>query len=250
MYTRVKTAKEIANLRVSGRILAEILAQVADKAVEGVSGKQIDSFVLKQALAAGARCSFKNYNGFPGHICISKNDEVVHGIPGYKKFKKGDVVSFDFGITYGGMITDSAFTMVIGGEPKGEVSRLLETTEESLYAGLEEIEAGDSVGDISNAIEKVLRPAGLGIFKELVGHGVGHEIHEQPDIPNYGRAGVGPKLKRNMSVAIEPMASLGKADIKTDDDGWTIRTVDGSIAAHYEHTILVTDDGCEILTAL
>lgn len=250
MYTRVKTANQIKNLRASGAILADILAGVKEEARVGTTGKDIDDYVLKMAQLAGARCAFKGYNGFPAHICISLNDEVVHGIPDSKKFKQGDVVSFDFGVIFGSMITDSAFTMVIGENPSGDKKRLLETVEESLYLGLEAVEANTATGDISSAIENVLKPAGLGIFKELVGHGVGHHVHEQPDIPNYGRAGQGAIVQRDMSLAIEPMACLGKAAIKTDRDGWTIRTVDGSLAAHFEHTVLVTDDGCEILTKL
>lgn len=250
MYTRVKAAKEIENLRTSGRILAEILEGVKDEAHVGVSGKDIDDYVLKMAQLSGVKCSFKGYNGFSGHICISVNDEVVHGIPNDKPFKKGDVVSFDFGVTYGGMITDSAFTMVIGEEPSGDKKRLIEATENSLYVGLESVQAGGFTGDIGNAIQSVLEEAGLGIMRELVGHGVGHHVHEEPDIPNYGRRGEGSLLKKNMSLAIEPMTSLGRSEIKLDDDGWTIRTVDGSLAAHFEHTILVTDDGCEIVTKL
>lgn len=237
-------------MRASGRILAEILEEVRTQAKEGLTGKEIDDLVLKKALNAGARCAFKGYNGYQGHICISINDEVVHGIPHKKPFKKGNVVSFDFGITYQGMITDGAFTVVIGEQPWGDKKRLLEATETSLYAGLEEVDAGDHIGDIGAAISAVLEQAGLGVFEELVGHGVGHQVHEQPDIPNYGRAGVGPILKKGMTIAIEPMASLGGIAIKTDADNWTIRTADGSLAAHFEHTVLVTDDGCEILTKL
>jgi len=250
MYTRIKTTKEIENLRISGRILAEILEGIKDEARAGVSGKDIDDYVLKMSQLANAKCSFKGYGGFPGHICISINDEIVHGIPHKKPFKKGDVVSFDFGITYGGMITDSAFTMVIDEAPSGDKKRLIEATENSLYIGLENIGAGDHIGDIGAAIQSVLEGAKLGFFKELVGHGVGHQVHEEPDIPNYGKAGSGPVLKKGMSLAIEPMACLGRDDLIVDDDGWTIRTVDGSLAAHFEHTILVTDDGCEILTKL
>ncbi len=250
MYTRVKSAKEIDAMRTGGRILAEILEGIKDEAHEGVTGKDIDDFVLKMASLAGAKCAFKGYNGFPGHICISVNDEIVHGIPNDTPFKKGDVVSFDFGILYGGLVTDSAFTMVIDEYPSGDVKRLIEATEASLYNGLEEIDAGDHTGDIGAQIEAVLREANLGIIEELVGHGVGHSVHEEPDIPNYGKAGTGPVMKKNMTLAIEPMATLGGKEIKVDDDGWTIRTADGSLAAHFEHTILVTDDGCEILTAL
>lgn len=250
MYTRVKTAKEIENLRISGRILAEILEGIKDEARAGVSGKDIDDYVLKMAQLSGGKCSFKGYSGFPGHICISVNDEIVHGIPNNKPFKKGDVVSFDFGITYGGMITDSAFTIVIDENPSGDKKRLIESTENSLYVGLENIGAGNHIGDIGAAIQSVLEEANLGIIKELVGHGVGHHVHEEPDIPNFGRFGEGATLKEGMTLAIEPMATLGRSDIKIDSDQWTIRTVDGSLAAHFEHTVLVTEDGCEILTKL
>ena len=250
MYTRVKSAKEIENMRTSGRILAGVLEGIKEEARVGISGKDIDDFVLKMATLSGGKCAFKGYNGFPGHICISVNDEIVHGIPNDTPFKKGDVVSFDFGINYGGMITDSAFTMVIGEEATGDKKRLIDATEASLYAGLEEIDADDHIGDIGHNIEQVLRQANLGIIEELVGHGVGHAVHEEPDIPNYGKMGMGPLMKKGMTLAIEPMATLGGNEIRMDSDGWTIRTADGSLAAHFEHTVLVTEDGCEILTKL
>lgn len=250
MFTRVKTADEIENLRKSGRILAEILQGVREIAKPGVSGLDVDAFVASEAEGVNAKCAFKGYNGFPASICISANDEVVHGIPSDRPFETGDVVKFDFGINYGGMITDSAFTMVIGEQPTGDKKRLIEATEAALYRGLEEIEAGDRVGDISAAIEEALKGTGLGIVRDLVGHGVGHQVHEEPDIPNHGRAGRGPVLKKHMSLAIEPITTLGDYNIKMDDDGWTVRTVDGSLAAQFEHTILVLEDGCEILTKL
>ena len=250
MYTRVKTAKEIDNMRASGRILALIMAQVRELAREGVTGRDVDDFVGKEAILAKASCAFSGYEGFPNNICVSINDEIVHGIPTDKPFKKGDVVSFDFGISYHGMITDSAFTMVIDEEPKGDIKRLIEATEARLYAGLEEIDAGDHIGDISESIQAVLEQAHLGIIRELVGHGVGHDVHEMPDIPNYGKNNTGPTLKKHMTIAVEPMATLGSNKIKTDSDGWTIRTADGSLSAHFEHTVLVLEDGCEILTSL
>ncbi len=250
MFTKVKTPAEIENIRKSGRILAEILQGVREVAKPGATGLDIDAFVGSEAEGVNAICAFKNYEGFPGNICISTNDEVVHGIPNDRPFEKGDVVTFDFGINYGGMITDAAFTMVIGEQPTGDKKRLIEGTEAALYRGLEEIDAGDHIGDISAAIGDALNGAGLGIVRELVGHGVGHEVHEQPDIPNYGRAGQGPVLKKHMSLAIEPITTLGDHKIKVDSDGWTIRTADGSLAAHFEHTVLVLDDGCEILTKL
>ena len=177
MFTRVKSTSEIENLRKSGRILAEILQGVREVAKPGVTGLDVDAFVASEADGVKATCAFAGYNGFPGNICISNNDEVVHGIPNGKPFKKGDVMTFDFGINYGGMITDSAFTMVIGEEPSGDKKRLIETTEAALYRGLESIEAGGRVGDIGAAIGTVLDDAGLGIVRELVGHGVGHSVH-------------------------------------------------------------------------
>lgn len=250
MYTRVKTAKEIENMRASGHILAEILQTVKDFAREGVTGLEVDALVLKQALQANARCSFKGYNGYPAHVCISTNDVVNHGIPDNTAFKKGDVISFDFGIVYNGMITDSAITVVISEEPRGDKKRLVEVTEASLYAGLEQIEANCRVGDISAMIARTLEEAKLGIVKNLVGHGVGHMLHEEPDIPNYGRAGTGPTLKKGMTIAVEPITTLGGDEIEFGADGWNIRTSDGSLSAQFEHTVLVTDDGCEILTKL
>lgn len=250
MFTRVKTSAEIANLRKSGRILAEILQGVREIAKLGVTGLDINAYVASEAKKASAKCAFTGYQGFPGNICVSAGDEVVHGLPNDRPFKKGDVITFDFGINYGGMITDAAFTMVIGEKPSGDIKKLLETTKTALYRGFEEVGAGNHVGDISAAIEEVLSSAGLGIVRDLVGHGVGHQVHEEPDIPNYGKAGQGPILKKNMSLAIEPITTLGSHEVKIDPDGWTVRTVDGSIAAQFEHTVLVLDGGCEILTKL
>ncbi len=250
VYNRVKSTKEIDNLRMSGRILAEILQSVSKMAVPGVTGKEIDRFAGDLARKAKAKCVFNGYNGYPANICISTNAIVNHGIPDDTAFKKGDVISFDFGISYNGMITDSALTRVIGEAPSGDKKRLLEATEDSLYAGLEEIEANCRVGDISFAISEVLNQARLGIVEELVGHGVGHMIHEQPDIPNKGRAGLGPTLKKGMTIAVEPITTLGSGAVEFDKDGWTIRTADNTLSAQFEHTVLVTEDGCEILTKL
>lgn len=250
MYNRVKTTKEIDNLRVSGQILAEILQGISRNAKEGTTGKEIDAFVLAEATKAKAKCVFNGYNGYPANICISNNEIVNHGIPDATPFKKGDVISFDFGISYNGMITDSAITLVISEEATGDKKRLVEATESSLYAGLEQVEANCRVGDIGAAISQVLNQARLGVVQELVGHGVGHTIHEQPDIPNYGRAGSGPLLKKGMTIAVEPITTLGSGAISFDDDGWTIRSADNTLSAQFEHTVLVTDDGCEILTKI
>ncbi len=250
MYNRVKTAKEIDNLRDSGRILAEILAGVREAAQPGATGKDIDRLVATQAGKAKAKCVFNGYNGYPANICISNNEVVNHGIPDNKQFKQGDVISFDFGVSFGGMITDSAVTIVIGEAPSGDKKRLLEVTEGSLYDGLEQVRAGCRVGDISAAIGGTIEKFGLGVVKELVGHGVGHMIHEQPDIPNYGRTNTGPVLKKGMTIAVEPITTLGSGAVEFDKDGWTIRTADNTLSAQFEHTVLVTEDGCEILTTL
>lgn len=249
MFTRVKTASEIEAIRVSGGMLAAVL-QVIDKKIEpGMSGLDASEFAKKELKALGGKASFLGYGGFPDVICISNNDEIVHGIPTDTPFKEGDLVSFDFGVTYKGMITDSAFSKFIGAAPSKDAERLLKATEQSMYAGIDTLKDGVRVGDIAAAIERVLKRERLGIVRELVGHGVGHEVHEGPDIPNYGVAGTGPKLSAGMTIAIEPMATLGAHAISVDDDEWTIRTADGSLAAHFEHTILITDNGHEILTA-
>lgn len=249
MFTRVKTPEEIANMRESGHMLAAILKQLPDMVVPGMTGLDISDFCKKELKAFGATGPFLGYGGFPDVICISPNDVVVHGIPNKTAFKDGDVVGFDFGVKYNGMITDSAFTMVVGGSTKTK-KRLLQNTERALYAAIEQIKGGVRTGDIAAGAQKVLEAANLGIVRDLVGHGVGHAVHEDPNIPNYGMAGTGSVLKSGMTVAIEPMATLGDYHVAIDQtDGWTVRTVDGSLAAHFEHTVLITDDGYEILTA-
>jgi methionyl aminopeptidase len=248
MFTRVKTAEEIANMRESGRMLAAILQQIPERAVPGATGKDIAQLCKKELKAFGAKAPFLGYGGFPDVICISANDVVVHGIPNDSPFKEGDVIGFDFGVQYKGMITDSAFSMVVGASTKTK-KRLLKQTERAMYAGIEQIKDGVRTGDIAAAIQKVLDGASLGIVRDLVGHGVGHAVHEDPNIPNYGVAGTGPALKAGMTIAIEPMATLGNWRVKMDPDGWAIRTADGTLAAHFEHTVLITNDGYDILTA-
>lgn len=249
MFTRVKTQSEIENIRTSGGMLASVLQTIDREVHAGMTGKDVSEIAKRELKKLGGKPSFLGYGGFPDVICISLNDEVVHGIPTDVPFKDGDLVSFDFGVTYKGMITDSAFSKFVGSAPNKDAERLLKTTEQSMYGGIETLKNGVRVGDISSAIERVLKREKLGIIRELVGHGVGHELHEDPNIPNYGVAGTGPKLSSGMTIAIEPMATLGTQHISVDDDEWTIRTGDGSLAAHFEHTILITDDGCEILTA-
>jgi methionyl aminopeptidase len=248
MFTRVKTADEIANMRESGKMLAAILKKIAQMVEPGVSGVDVSQLAKKELKAYGATGPFLGYQGYPDVICISPNDVVVHGIPDARPFKDGDIIGFDFGVQYKGMITDSAFSAVIGNSTKTK-KRLLKETERALYAGIEQVKNGVRTGDIAAGVQKVLEAAQLGIVRDLVGHGVGHQVHEDPNIPNYGMAGTGSVLKTGMTIAIEPMATLGDYHVKIERDGWTIRTVDGSLSAHFEHTVLITPDGYEILTA-
>jgi methionyl aminopeptidase len=250
MFTRIKTPEEIESMRTSGQMLATILKRIKESAATGITGKDISALAAKELKALGGKPSFLGYGGFPDVICISRNDEIVHGIPNAQAFQEGDIVSFDFGVTYKGMITDSAFTMIIGHvKADKDVERLLKATERSLYDGIEQLKDGVRVGDIAATIQKTLDNAGLGIVRELVGHGVGHQVHEDPNIPNYGVRSTGPMLKKGMTIAIEPMATLGSHKIKFDPDGWSVRTADGSLSAHFEHTILITEGNYEILTA-
>ena len=234
-------------------ILATILNGLREHVTVGMTGTDIDSWVANEIKRLGATATYREpVPDFPGVICISVNDAIVHGVPTEYVFEEGDVVGFVLVITYKGMKTDSAFTMVIGDRPSGAVRHLLSTTERSLYAGIDAIKgAGTRTGDIGAAVEKVLAEGKLGIIRELVGHGVGQEMHMGPDVPNYGHSGTGMVLQVGDTIAIEPMATLGGEKIYTDpDDQWTISTRDGSLAAHFEHTVLITEDGAEILTQL
>ncbi len=246
-----KTAAEIQAMREGGKILATIFRDLKAYAQVGMSELEIDAWVEKQITRHGAIATYKTAEvNFPGVICISVNEAITHGIPTDYILQKGDVVGFDFVITYKGMKTDSAFTMVVGEEPRGVVKHLLRVTERSLYAGIDAIKGPVHVGDISAAVEKVLNDGKLGIIRELVGYGIGHEMHEAPEVPNYGKAGTGPLLVPGDTIAIEPLASLGSEYIKTDTDGWTLVTRDSSLSAQFEHTVLILDDGVEILTQL
>jgi methionyl aminopeptidase len=251
MSQRHKTEAEIQAMREGGKILASIFADLKKIVVPGMSELEADAWVEKEIAARGAIATYKTSEvNFPNVICISTNDEIVHGIPSEYVFEIGDVVSFDLVITYKGMKTDSAFTMIVGEQPTGIKKHLLNFTERSLYAGIDAIKGPVRVGDIGAAVEKVLNEGKLGVIRELVGHGVGHEMHEAPEVPNYGKAGSGVLLTPGDTIAIEPMATLGGERIKNDGDGWTISTRDGSLAAHFEHTVLITQDGVEVLTQL
>lgn len=245
----VKSADEILAMRESGRILALVLERMKKEGQPGATPRDMAVIAEKELRALGGEPAFKGYHGYPDVICISVNDQVQHSIPNDRPFESGDVVNYDFGVKYKGMITDSGITVPIGQTGKAE-ARLLQGTQQALIAGIAQVKAGCKVGSISNAIEEVLKKHRLGIVRELVGHGVGHALHEEPNIPNYGRAGTGPVLKAGMTIAIEPIATLGSEAIIGDPDGWTLWTADGSKSAQFEHTVLVTETGAEILTAL
>jgi methionyl aminopeptidase len=248
MFTRVKTPAEIAAMRTSGHMLATVLQYLRKEIKAGQTTKDLANLAATRLEELGGKPAFLGYHGFPDVICISVNDEVVHGIPGDMVLKNGDVVGLDFGVVYDGMITDGAITVIVGGKADKKVMELVRDTEASMLTGIETLRDEVRVGDIGFAVEAVLNKGGYGIVRDLVGHGVGHQLHEDPNIPNYGRHGNGPTLRAGMTIAIEPMATLGGDDVVVADDGWTIQTRDGSLSAHFEHTILITKDGYEILT--
>lgn len=253
MQNRIKTDAEIQAMRDGGKILATIYRDLNSFVKAGMSERYIDEWVAKEISRYGAEPTYKTKDvNFPASICISTNDQIVHSVPSDYILEKGDVVSFDLVITYKNMKTDAAFTMIVDEDPSGAKKHLLNTTRRSLYAGIEAIHGRNTrIGDISAAIEKVLKDGNLGIIRELVGHGVGFEMHMPPEIPNYGKKFSGPILIPGDTIAIEPMATLGGEKIVTDQsDGWTIRTVDGSLAAQFEHTVLITETGADILTIL
>lgn len=246
-----KTPAQIDAMRKCGKILATIFDDLKKYVIPGMSEIEVDAWVEDQIKRHGATATYKTDEvNFPGVICISTNDEIVHSIPTSYIFEKGDVVKFDLVITYKDMKTDSAFTMVVGEEPVGIKKHLLNYTQRSLYAGIDAIKGSIYTGDIGAAIESVLNDGKLGIIRELVGHGIGQKTHQAPEVPNYGKKGSGVLLVPGDTIAIEPMATLGGEAIKVEKDGWTISTRDGSLAAHFEHTVLITEDGVEILTKL
>lgn len=251
MQTKVKTPDEIANMRESGRMLATVLDVLKHALQPGMSTKDLADIAARELEALGGQPAFLGYMGFKDVICISVNEEVVHGIPRADKIiRNGDIVGLDFGVNYKGMITDSAISVIAGTPRSQEHAKLLTYTERALYAGIDAVHDRVRTGDIGAAVEAVLKKPGYGIVRDLVGHGVGHQVHEDPNIPNYGRANTGPWLEKGMTIAIEPMATLGTDRVILGDDNWTISTADGSWAAHFEHSVLITEDGAEILTQL
>lgn len=249
MITR-RNDKEIELLRHAGKIVAMTHEYLKPYIKPGISTKKLDEMAEKFILEQGAIPSFKGYGGFPGSICASINDVLVHGIPNEKHIlKEGDIISIDIGANFKGYHGDSAWTYAVG-EVSEEAKELMRVTENSLYKGLEQVKPGNRISDISNAIQTFVEAHGYGVPRDYTGHGVGSNLHEDPIIPNYGIAGRGPKIVRGMVMAIEPMVTLGDYHTRTLFDDWTVKTLDGKITAHYEHTIVVTDEGYEILTKI
>lgn len=250
MVTRQKSSREIAAMREGGAMLATVLDLLKKSLTSGMSTKDLAIIAKAETKALNAQPAFLGYQGFPDVICISVNDEVVHGIPRADKIiKEGDIVGLDFGILHKGLVTDAAISVIVGKELKDSHRRLVQDTENALKNGIAVLKDNIRTGDIGYAIEKSLNSR-YGIIRDLVGHGVGHDLHEDPNIPNYGRLNSGPWLQQKMTIAIEPMVTLGSSRVRMADDGWTILTDDGSWSAHFEHTVLITEQGSEILTSL
>lgn len=243
----IKSQREINLLKIAGNIVYQTHQYLKPFIKEGITTAELDALAEAFIRSQDATPSFKNYQGFPATLCTSINSEVVHGIPGETKLKNGDIISVDIGACYKGYHGDSAWTYAVG-EISEDKKYLMEHTEKALFVGLDQIKPGNKIGDIGHAIETYAHEHNLGVVEELVGHGVGTNVHESPDVPNYGLPNTGPILKEGMVIAVEPMLNLGSKDICILDNDWTIETIDGSPSAHFEHTVAVTKDGYQILT--
>ncbi|MEO5358336.1 MAG: type I methionyl aminopeptidase [Nitrospirae bacterium YQR-1] len=245
----IKSEDEIRKISKASKIVAEILAKLGDFIKPGITTKDLELFSESLIKQSGGTPAFKGYRGYPSSLCVSINNEVVHGIPSAKRvLKEGDIVSVDIGVIHKGFIGDAAKTYAVG-KIKQEAKRLLTVTEEALYKGIKEVKTTKRVSDISHAIQSYVESNGYSVVKAFVGHGVGRELHEEPQIPNYGAPNKGPRLKRGMVLAIEPMVNIGGHEVRILDDGWTAITEDGTLSAHFEHTVLVTEGEPEVLTA-
>lgn len=245
----IKTKNEIAIMREGGKIAARILNLISKAAKPGITPIELDQLADKEIRKSGARASFKNFNGYPAATCISINSQIVHGIPNNRRLKEGDIVGIDLGVYYNGFHNDTATTIGIG-KISPEAHRLIEVTKKALENGIGKVKAGVHLGDVQAAIQNTIEKAGFGVIRDLTGHGVGRDLQESPPIPNFGQAGNGLILKEGMTLAIEPMVSLGDWHIRVLDDGWTVETSDHSLAAHFEHTIVVKEDSAEVLTKI
>lgn len=245
----IKSAKEIEIMRIAGRIVAETHEKLQEVIKPGITTKELDIIAEEYIRKSGALPTFKGYYGYPASICTSVNDQVVHGFPGPVVLKDGDIIGIDIGATYDGYVGDAARTHGVG-TISSDAERLIKVTKESFFAGIEYAREGYRLSDISHAIQKHVESHGYSVVRDLVGHGVGREMHEDPQIPNYGLPGRGPRLQAGMCLAIEPMVNQGRYAVKTLKDGWTVVTVDGSLSAHYENTVVITKDAPELVTLL
>lgn len=245
----LKSRHEIEKMKISNRIVAEVLEEITKKIRVGVTTIELDRLAESVILKKGGTPAFKGYRGYPNSLCISINEQVVHGIPSNRRLKDGDLVSIDLGVYRDGYYGDAAVT-VIAGEITTEAKRLLDATQKALYIGIEKARAGNHLSDISNAVQMYVEGEGFSVVRAFVGHGIGTSLHEEPQVPNFGEAGKGPLLKNGMVLAIEPMVNAGVSDVEVLEDDWTVVTADGSLSAHFEHTVAITDNGVEILTKL
>jgi methionyl aminopeptidase len=245
---QLKNSLQIEKMKIAGRITGEALLLAGEAIKEGVSTKHLDDIIRNYIEKCGARPTFLGYGGFPGSACISINDQVIHGIPSPDVIlREGDIVKIDVGAFIGGFTSDSANTFPVG-KVSESARKLIQTTKESFYRGAEQFKEGNRIGDIGHAIQTYCEDRGFGVIRKYVGHGVGRELHEDPEVPNYGKPGRGPRLVTGMTLAIEPMVSAGSYEVKELRDGWTVVTADGSLTAHYEHSVALTEDGLVYLT--
>jgi methionyl aminopeptidase len=244
----IKSAKQVEKMRASAKITKETLDLIEKHIKPGVTTAQLDKIAYDYIISKGAKPNFLNYNGFPGSICASVNDEVVHGIPNKRAvLKEGDIISIDMGAVLDGWHSDAARTFAVG-KISDEAQKLIDVTRESFFEGIKHLKHGAKLGDVSSAIQQYVESYGYGVVRDLVGHGIGTHLHEDPSVPNFGTAGKGVKLAAGMTLAIEPMVNMGTHKVCVLDDDWTVVTADGSLSAHYENTVLITKDGYEILT--
>jgi len=245
----IKSEREIAVMRQAGKVVATVLKILSENIRPGMKTKELDAIAAREVVRLGASPSFKGYHGFPAALCVSVNDEVVHGIPGERVLNEGDIVSLDFGAIYDGFQGDAAVTVGVG-EISQQAKRLMETTEGALKAGISAACLGARLGDVSTAIQDYTESRGYSVVREYTGHGIGREMHEEPQIPNFGLPGTGPVLKKGMTLALEPMVNLGGWKTRVGNDHWAVYTADGSLSAHFEHTIAITDAEPQVLTIL
>jgi methionyl aminopeptidase len=248
MAIMIKSAQEIEKMRISGKALRQVHNVIAPHVVPGASTMDLERIAVAKIAELGATAAFKGYHGYPAALCTSVNEEVVHGMPNEKRIlKEGDILSIDCGVIIDGFYSDAAVTYAIG-QPSEKTRKLLDVTKASLEAAIEQCQVGGRLGDISAAVQEMCEAEGFGVVRDFVGHGIGRSMHEDPQVPNFGPAGKGPRLKAGMVLAIEPMINAGGPDVRVLKDGWTAVTVDGSYSAHFEHTVAITNDGPLVLT--